>query len=130
MIAFASSARKLDLQQTADDGKVAEALGSSSSEPPVQPEPAAAPASPPRMLRRQGAVRNIRMADVIGVAAAHSLVLSQPLDHLSAEDARLQRKRMFVWMLKWKRQEAAQAAKERTQRCTHEVAVCAVSHCF
>lgn len=72
---------------------------------------------------RQGGVRNLLIADLIAIAAADTLVKTQPLSELSPEEAAKARKRMFVWMLKWKRKEAAMAAKENTQRCLREVLV-------
>jgi hypothetical protein len=85
-------------------------------------DPASTP-SPARfmLLKRQGGARNIFMADLVGVAAAHILVAQQPLASLTPEEAAAQRRRMFVWMLRWKRKEEACATREATQAALKEV---------
>lgn len=79
---------------------------------------------PHKLMTRQGGRRNLLMADLIGAAAAHSLMVQQPLSQLSPPDAALQRKRMFVWLLKWKRKESAQAAHADAQMAMKELVQC------
>ena len=76
-----------------------------------------------RPLQRQGGKRNLLMADLVGAAAAHSLMVQQPLTDMTPADAAAQRKRMFVWMLKWKRKDQAAEAREETQQATRAVRV-------
>lgn len=124
--AFSSSFRSKagpELKPVFDPPPSGHAGDAESNDQQSDPEPVAAPSPPkgPVKLQRQGGARNVFMADLVGVAAAHILVAQQPLASLTPEEAAAQRRRMFVWMLRWKRKDEAASAREATQAALKEV---------
>jgi hypothetical protein len=74
-----------------------------------------------RKLTRQGSRRNLMMGELLGIAATETLLKREPLEHLSPDEAYHQRKRIFIRMLRWKRNDQLAAARQENQLHLSEV---------